>query len=422
MTVAVLAAALATGLYMAWNIGANDVANAMGTSVGSGALTLKGAILVAAVFEFGGAVLVGSHVSETIRAGILDPELFEVTGMFGPEGPLLLALGMTGSLLAAAVWLQVATSFGLPVSTTHSIVGAVVGFGLTAVGLDGIDLTKIAQIMASWVVSPMLGALLGFLVFVLIRRHILRKPDPVRITVRVAPHLVGLVGTILTLSFIYKVLPNVLPDPHPALTLIAALGVGGVSAVVAHQVVVYPAVALDGDSEKLRYVERIFAGLQIVTAAFVAFAHGSNDVANAVGPLAAVFQIAGAGFREVPAAVPVPGWLLAAGGVGIVVGLATYGYKVIRTIGRHITELTPTRGFSAEFGAASTVLVASLLGLPISTTHTLVGAVIGVGMAHGLAALNLRTVGKILNSWIATVPAAAVLSALFFVLLRALFL
>lgn len=422
MTVAVLAAALATGLYMAWNIGANDVANAMGTSVGSGALTLKGAILVAGLFEFGGAVLVGSHVSETIRAGILDPELFEVTGTFGPEGPLLLALGMTGSLLAAAVWLQVATSFGLPVSTTHSIVGAVVGFGLVAVGLDGIDLNKIAQIMASWVVSPMLGALLGFVVFVLVRRYILRRPDPVRVTVRVAPHLVGVVGTILTLSFIYKVLPNVLPDPHPLLTLTAALGVGGVSAVVAHRVVVYPSVPLDGDGEELRYVERIFAGLQIVTAAFVAFAHGSNDVANAVGPLAAVVQIAGAGFREVPAAVPVPGWLLAAGGVGIVVGLATYGYKVIRTIGRHITELTPTRGFSAEFGAASTVLVASLLGLPISTTHTLVGAVIGVGLAHGLAALNLRTVGRILNSWIATVPAAAVLSGLFYLLLRALFL
>ncbi len=422
MTAAVVAAALVTGLYMAWNIGANDVANAMGTSVGSGALTLKGAILVAAVFEFGGAVLVGSQVSETVRTGILNPALFEVTGAFGAEGPLLLALGMSGALLAAAVWLQIATSFGLPVSTTHSIVGAVVGFGLVAVGLEGVDLGQVGRIAASWVVSPLLGAVLGFLIFVFIRRHILRSADPVAATVRIGPHLVGLVGAILTLSFVYKVLSNIIADPHPALAVVAALGVGGGAAVVTQQVVVHPAVALDGDGERLDYVERIFGGLQVMTAGFVAFAHGSNDVANAVGPLAAVLQIAGAGFREVPAAVPVPGWLLAAGGLGIVVGLATYGYKVIRTIGRHITELTPTRGFSAEFGAASTVLVASLLGLPISTTHTLVGAVIGVGLAHGMAALDLRTVTRIVNSWIATLPAAAALSAVFFLLFRAAFL
>jgi len=415
----VLAIALATGLYMAWNIGANDVANAMGTSVGSGALTLGGAVVVAGIFEFGGAVLVGGHVSETIRKGILDPTFFEATGAFGAEGPLLLALGMAGSLLAAAIWLQLATMVGLPVSTTHSIVGAVVGFGVAAVGLEGVDWPRIAQIAASWVVSPALGGLLGFLTFVIVRRVVLQAPDPVEATVRASPYLVGLVGTILALTFVYKALSNVLPDPHPVMTGLTALAVGGTAGLVARGVI-RPRTGLDIPAERRQYVERLFGGLQVTTAALVAFAHGSNDVANAVGPLASVLNITGTGFASVPAEIPVPRWLLAAGGAGIVVGLATWGYKVIVTIGKHITELTPTRGFSAEFGAAATVLIASRLGLPISTTHTLVGAVIGVGMAQGIGALNLKTVMNIINSWIATVPAAALMSAILFWILRTL--
>ncbi len=417
MEAVILAVALVTGLYMAWNIGANDVANAMGTSVGSGALTLWGAVVIAAVFEFGGAVLVGGHVSETIRKGILDPTLFGSAGSFGVEGPAILALGMAGSLLAAAVWLQIATTFGLPVSTTHSIIGAVVGFGLVSVGMDGIDWVVLGQIVASWVVSPALGGFLGFLTFVVVRRRILQADDPVEATVRASPYLVGVVGTILALTFVYKALSNVISDPHPFVTGLAALGFGGACGLVARGVV--RPERLEALPEPYEYVERMFGGLQITTAALVAFAHGSNDVANAVGPLAAVVEIAGTGFTAIPSEVPVPRWLLAAGGAGIVVGLATWGYKVIRTIGKHITELTPTRGFSAEFGAACTVLIASRLGLPVSTTHTLVGAVIGVGLAQGIGALNLRTVRNIINSWIATVPAAAALSALFFWGLRA---
>ncbi|RMH12272.1 MAG: anion permease [Gemmatimonadetes bacterium] len=420
ITSVVLWVALAGGLYMAWNIGANDVANAMGTSVGSGALTLKGAIIVAAVFEFGGAVLVGGHVTETVRKGILDPQMFQPAGALGAEGPVLLALGMTGALLAAAVWLHVASRMGLPVSTTHSIVGAVVGFGLASLGMDGVSWGKLGTIVASWGVSPVLGAVLAFATFLVVRRLVLRQADPIAATVRWGPYMVGVVASILALTFVYKALKNVLPDPHPFVVGLGALGVGGVSVLVARARIRAPASV--GDEGPYVYVERLFGKLQIATAAFVAFAHGANDVANATGPVAAVVQLAGASYAEVPASVPVATWILALGGVGIVIGLATFGYRVILTVGKHITEITPTRGFAAEFGAASTVLIASRMGLPISTTHTLVGAVVGVGLAQGLGALNLRTLRDIAASWIATVPVAAALSAFFYAALRSLVL
>jgi PiT family inorganic phosphate transporter len=413
--------ALGVGLYMAWTLGANDVANAMGTSVGSGALTLRRAIVVAAIFEFAGAVLVGSHVTETIRRGILDPIYFGPAGPFGVEGPTVLALGMTAALLGAALWLQAATLVGLPVSTTHSIVGAVVGFGVVSVGLSGIEWTTLGSIVASWVVSPVLGGLLGFVAFVAVRRLVLRQEDPVAATRAVAPYMVGVVGFILALTFVYKALANVIRDPHPVMTTLAAAAFGGVSLLMFRALLqAMPEVSPGRDSGQ--HVERVFGWLQIVTAAFVAFAHGANDVANAVGPVAAVVGIAAAGFTEVPDTISVSGWLLAAGGAGIVIGLATWGYRVIATIGKRITEITPTRGFSAEFGTACTVLLASRLGLPVSTTHVLVGSVVGVGLAQGLGALDLRTVRDILYSWIATVPAAAVLGAGIFVGLRELFL
>jgi PiT family inorganic phosphate transporter len=410
--------AVATGLYMAWNIGANDVANAMGTSVGSGALTLKRAIVIAGVFEFGGAVLVGAHVTETIREGILDPIAFAPTGAFGPDGPFLLAIGMAAALLAAALWLQAASFVGLPVSTTHSIVGAVVGFGLVSVGISGVDWPMLGRIVASWVVSPALGGMLAFVTFVVVRRLVLHRDDPVRASVQVAPYIVGVVASILALTFVYKALSNVVPDPHPTWAALSALAVGGVGILVARWWIAGR--QRRNHAAPYVFVEGIFGGLQIITAGFVAFAHGANDVANAVGPLAAVVGIAGTGFASIPSEIPVPTWILAAGGIGIVIGLATWGYRVIATVGQHITELTPTRGFSAEFGAACTVLLASRLGLPVSTTHVLVGAVVGVGFAHGLAALNMRTLRNIALSWLATVPAAAAVSAVLFLALRAM--
>lgn len=414
--VAILVVALAAGLYMAWNIGANDVANAMGTSVGSGALTLGMAVLLAGIFEFSGAVLVGGHVTDTVRGRIVDIALFEPTGQFGADGPVLLAVGMVSALLASAVWLHFATILSLPVSTTHSIVGAVAGFGVVALGFDGVQWGMLGRIVASWFVSPFLGALIAFFSFFFIRRRILRSDDPVSRTLQVAPWMVLTVVAIIVLSFIYKALSAVIADPPAPLALGLALGTGMVAALLFRWLLRRFPPPRDGNP--YRYVERVFAGLQIVTACYVAFAHGANDVANAVGPVAAVVNLAAGGFAVIGAQVPVPFWVLVVGGLGIVLGLATLGYRVIATVGRQITEMTPTRGFSAEFGAATTVLVASLLGLPVSTTHTLVGAVVGVGLAQGLAALNLRVLRNIVNSWVATVPAAAILSAVLFTVLR----
>ncbi|MFQ5688651.1 MAG: inorganic phosphate transporter [Gemmatimonadota bacterium] len=413
-----LAIALAAGLYMAWNIGANDVANAMGTSVGSGALTLLGAVLLAGIFEFLGATLVGTHVSETIRKGILETSLFQVDSpLWGPKGPRVLMLGMASALLAAGAWLQIATMFGLPVSTTHSIVGAVLGFGVVAAGWEAVAWGTVAKIVASWVISPILGGVLGAAMFLLVRRRILRQADPIAATRRLGPHLVAAVAFVLVLSLVYKGLRNVLSHPAWWMTvLVAAVVAGGAYAITRWRL---RCTRADPD-HPFQYVERVFGRLQIATACYVAFAHGANDVANAVGPLAAVIQIADVGM--LPEKVPVPFWVLAVGAGGIVVGLATWGYKVIATIGKKITELTPTRGFSAEFGAATTVLIASRLGLPVSTTHTLVGAVIGVGLARGIGALNVRQVGRIANSWLATIPAAALFSSLTFLLLRAFLL
>ncbi len=418
METAILVVVVLAALYMAWNIGANDVANAMGTSVGSGALTLRQAVLVAAVFEFSGAFIFGSHVTETVRSGIVHPATFAVTGPLGPDGPFLLALGMMSALIAAALWLQFSTKLGLPVSTTHSIVGAVVGFGLLEVGFKGIQWGAIGRIVASWIISPLMGGALAFLIFLGIRAWVLRSSDPVAATVRIAPYLIMAVATILSLTFTDQVLRNIVRNPHPAWSVVASLGLGAVAALIGRRVIraLSPGVVED----PYPYVEHIFGLLQIVTAAFVAFAHGANDVANSVGPFAAVVGIAESGFTQVPNGVPMARWILAVGGVGIVAGLAMWGYRVIATVGRHITEITPTRGFSAEFSTACTVLLASRMGLPVSTTHVLVGAVVGVGLAHGLAALNLRTVLRIMGSWIATLPAAAALSAVLFLSLKAL--
>lgn len=411
-----LLAVLLGGLYMAWGIGANDVANAMGTSVGSGALTLLGAILLAGILEFSGAVAIGSNVTQTISKGIIDTEMFAPSGPLGERGPLLLGVGMLCSLIGAAVWLHAATHLGLPVSTTHAIVGAVVGIGLVSFGIPGIDWGKLGQIVGSWVVSPLLGGLLAYISFRAIRAYILSAADPVRATVRFAPYIVAGVVAIMVLSFIYKVLRNRVDAPSIAVSVAAALAAGVAAGVLASAVTrnIAPAPGMN----PYQYVERVFALLQIATACFVAFAHGANDAANAVGPVAAVVTLYQTGYREVAASVGVPLWVMVLGGAGIVLGLATLGHKVIATVGREITEITPTRGFSAEFGAATTVLLASSLGLPISTTHTLVGAVVGVGMARGIGALNLQIIRNIATSWLATVPVAAGVAALLYMIGR----
>ncbi len=401
-----LIVAALVGLYMAWAIGANDVANAMGTSVGSGTLTFKQAVVVAAIFEFSGAVIAGSSVSGTIRKGIVPPEAF--TG-----APEHLVYGMISSLLAAAVWLNVASRKGWPVSTTHSIVGAIVGFAVVSAGFDAVKWGKVGTIVASWVVSPVLSGCTAFAMFTVLRKYVIAVKNPIERTKRVAPYLVFLTTVIIALVTLWKGLKHLKLDFGPWETAGIAVGISAVAAVVAKIFIA----RIDSDPEETqesRYarMERVFGILQIYTACAVAFAHGSNDVANAVGPMAAVYSTMKTG--AVIAKSSVPTWLLAIGAVGIVVGLATYGYRVIETIGKKITHLTPSRGYTAEFAAAVTIVIASRFGLPISTTHTLVGAVLGVGLARGLAATNMGTVSQIGLSWIVTLPAGAGLSILFY--------
>lgn len=402
------------GLYMTWGIGANDVANAMGTSVGSRAITLKQAIIIAAVFEFAGVILAGGHVTETVRKGIVDP-----TPIIGE--PQLLVYGMLASLLAAAIWLMVASAKGWPVSTTHSIVGALVGFALVGIGKDAVQWDKVGQIVASWVISPLLGGVIALLIMLSIRRFILNTDTPFENAKKYGPVYVFLVGFLIALVTLFKGLTHLDIELSVPMSFVWSTIIGLFVAIVGWGFIRSRSIEpISRAGFQFAGVEKIFAPLQVFTACAMAFAHGSNDVANGVGPLAAVVSIV-EGTGQVVQEAGLPLWILALGGVGIVVGLATMGYRVMRTIGTHITELTPTRGFSAELAAAATVVLASRTGMPVSTTHILVGAVMGVGMARGIAALDLRVVGKILVSWVVTLPVGAILAAFFFFTLKGIF-
>lgn len=406
------------GFFMAWGIGANDVANAMGTSVGSRALTIKQAILIAMVFEFLGAYLAGGEVTSTIRKGIIDADVMG-------DNPQLMVYGMLSALLAAGTWLLIASFQGWPVSTTHSIVGAIVGFASVGISVDAVHWDKVSSIVASWVVSPVMAGTISFGLFMSVKRFILDTDDPFTRAKRYIPIYMWMVGFMISMVTLLKGLKHIGLDLD--------LGLGSkfanalpISAVVGLIVAAFGALLLRGIKEvpdemnRFGSVERVFAVLMVFTACSMAFAHGSNDVANAVGPLAAVASTVASG-GEIAAKSAMPWWILLVGGLGIVVGLATYGWRVIQTVGSKITELTPSRGFAAELGAAGTVVIASATGLPISTTHTLVGAVLGVGFARGIAALNLRTIGAIFMSWIITLPAGAGLAIIFFFLFKGIF-
>jgi len=410
-----LVLAVVFGLYMTWGIGANDVANVMGTSVGSGAITVKTAIIIAAIFEFGGAALAGGHVTKTIRKGIIDPS--SITG-----NPEILLFGMLAALLAAAVWLMIASSRGWPVSTTHSIVGAVVGFAIAAIGLEAVEWGKISQIVASWVVSPLLGGAISFVLMLSIRRFILNASHPFEAAKRWGPVYVFLVGFIISLVTIFKGLKhlNIELGGPASFGIAAVIGLG--IAIIGYALI--NRVKVDKEAEKdFHYasVEKVFVPMMLFTACGMAFAHGSNDVANGVGPMAAVVSLVQSG-GEVTQKSELPLWILLVGGFGIVVGLATYGYKVMQTIGTKITELTPTRAFCATMAAAITVVLASRTGMPVSTTHIAVGGVVGVGMARGIGAIDLRVIGGIVMSWIITLPVGGVLAALFYYTLRGMFM
>lgn len=413
--------AIVVSLYMAWNIGANDVANAFGTSVGSKEITITVAVLIAAVFEFAGAVLVGGRVTETISKGIIDIHMFD-----GHEH--LFMWGMISALVGAALWLNLATYFGWPVSTTHAIVGSVVGAGIVAgfwIGGNGLQMVSWGQlipIVMSWIVSPLAGAFLAYFVFLLVQKTFYQSNTPSENLRKYTPYLVFSVVLILALSVVYKGLKNVKMEISFPVVLLISVGFGLLAAWIAKMLVDrYISKAGNNLNIKTQFeqIETVFKYLQILTACYVAFAHGANDVANAVGPLAGIISVIETGVISAKSTVPM--WALILGGAGIVLGLATYGYKVIDTIGKKITELTPTRGFSAEFGTATTVLVCSLMGLPISTTHTLVGAVIGVGFARGMANINGKIIRDILASWFITIPFAMALTAITFYILIFIF-
>ncbi len=418
-TTIVVTAAL--GFYMAWNIGANDVANSMADAVGSGALSVKHAVILAAICEFAGAVLVGSHVTETVRKGIVPTELF--TGQ-----PGLLALGMASSLLAAALWLHASSWFGMPVSTTHSIVGAIAGFGIVAKGIGAVNWGTMTQIVASWFVSPIAGGIMAFVIFKLIRRLILARDNPAQAAVNIGPFVVFITVFVVTIATLYKGLKHVIgtgffgslvAGPN-AFVFAAVLGIA--LALLSRRLLrIYLASHAEADIERqLRYVERAFAPLVILTSCSVAFAHGANDVANAVGPLAAVVDIIRTNSVQI-GKVQIPFWVLCLGGVGIVFGLGTYGKRVMETVGSKITALTPTRGVAADIAASIVVLVCSRLKLPISTTHTLVGAILGVGFARGIGAIDVSVTRNIFGAWLITVPGAAAFSIVIFLVARGIF-
>lgn len=408
------------GFFMAWGVGANDVANAMGTSVGSKALTVKQAIIIAMIFEFAGAYLAGGEVTSTIRKGILDPDMVS-------DSPQLLVYGMMAALLAAGTWLLLASMAGWPVSTTHSIVGALVGFAAVGISVDAVNWSKVSQIVASWVVSPVLAGVISFGLFMSVQKLIINTDNPFKNAKRYVPFYIFVVGFMIAMVTLLKGLKHIGFSVDFGLgskfanAMPMAIIVGILVAIIGKFLLArIKEEAIDPYGNRFANVERVFAVLMIFTACAMAFAHGSNDVANAVGPLAAVVGII-KNEGVIVAKSALPGWILLLGGGGIAIGLATYGFRVMATIGKKITELTPSRGFAAELGAATTVVFASATGLPISTTHTLVGAVLGVGIARGISALNIRVISTIFMSWIITLPAGAALAILFFFFFKGIF-
>lgn len=401
------------GFFMAWGIGANDVANAMGTSVGSRAITIKQAIIIAIIFEFAGAWLAGGEVTSTIRKGIVDTSSFA-------DKPELLVYGMLASLLAAGIWLLIASYKGWPVSTTHSIVGAIVGFAAVGISVDAVQWGGVAGIAMSWITSPLMAGTLGFLLFKSLQKLIFEAPDPFAAAKKYVPFytfIVGFVVASVTFTKGFKHLGfNISNNEAMLYSVFAGLALALLG--------FYMEKGIKRDAGKgqlqIQNVEKVFALLMVFTACAMAFAHGSNDVANAIGPVAAIVGIIQAG-GEVLDKVQTPSWILLIGGGGIVAGLVMYGHRVIATVGTNITELTPSRGFAATLATATTVVIASGIGMPISTTHTLVGAVLGVGLARGLAAINMRVVGSIFASWLVTLPAGAILSIIIFFTLKASF-
>ncbi len=407
--------AVLIGFLMAWGIGANDVANAMATSIGTKSLTIKQAIIIAAIFEFLGAYLAGGEVVNTIKDGIVDNSAFA-------DQPISLTLGMISALFAAGTWLIVASILGWPVSTTHSIIGAVIGFSVITVGSNAIQWNMLWGILGSWFVTPILSGIFAYLLFMSVQYAIFRHYHPLEHAKRIAPVYIAITFFTLSIITIKSGLKHIGLEISNQNSFLIAVGIAVLTAVAGK--IFINKIQFEKNIKRKHYVnvEKVFSVLMIVTACAMAFAHGSNDVANAIGPLSAVVSSISSGSSIADGGnTPLEGWILPLGAFGIVFGLATLGYKVMKTVGVKITQLTPSRGFAAQLATAITVVLASATGLPISTTQTLVGAIIGVGLARGIAAINLAVIRNIFSSWVITLPSGAILAIVFFKILSLIF-
>lgn len=403
------------GFMMAFGIGANDVSNAMGTSVGSGTITIKQAILIAMVFEFAGAYLAGGEVADTIKSGIIDPAQFA-------NSPDILVLGMMASLCAAGMWLIIATKMGWPVSATHTIIGAVIGFALITIGSDAIQWDALGGIVGSWFVIPILAGIVAYSIFINSQKLIFNRSNPFKQAKKYGPMYMGITIFILVIVTVSKGLKHVGLHLDTAETLGISFALALLAFIIGYFYFRSKSFAMKARAEEKGFagVEKIFSILMLITACAMAFAHGSNDVANAIGPLAAVESIVRSG-GMIEGKTTLAPWILPLGALGMMIGLAIMGKNVMATVGTGITDLTPSRGFAAQFACAVTVVIASGTGLPISTTQTLVGAVLGVGFARGIAALNLGVIRNIVISWVITLPVGAVLSIIIYYILSAIF-
>ena len=403
----------AFGFFMAFGIGANDVSNSMGTSVGSGTVTAKQAIIIALIFESAGAYLAGGEVTETIKSGVIDPMQFVDT-------PDILALGMLSALFASGAWLFIATKMGWPVSGTHTIIGAIIGFACITIGPGAVDWSNIGSIVGSWFITPVIAGILAYAIFASTQKLIFDTEHPLKNAQKYGPYYMAITVFVLCIVTMTKGLKHVGLNLSGKETLLISLVISLIGMLFFHFYFKSKTFTQSASKGTFGAVEKVFSILMLLTACAMAFAHGSNDVANAIGPLSAVVSIVEQGGKIVSGGA-LTWWILPLGALGIAVGLITMGQKVMATVGSGITDLTPSRGFAAQFATAMTVVVASGTGLPISTTQTLVGAILGIGFARGIAALNLTVIRNIISSWIITLPAGAFFAIIIFYLLRAVF-